>query len=75
MTKRAICHDHLKRDFQRTVDRGGKSGGTGGKLLAEQKLLFEARHAFKTLPTDATTFYKRTRPICARVMRRFRAGA
>ena len=57
MGKRAICHAHLKRDFQRMVDRDGKSAGIGRNLLAEHKLLFEAWHAFKNGVTDAATFY------------------
>jgi transposase len=75
MAKRAICHAHLKRDFQRIADRGGKSEPIGQKLLAEHKLLFETWHAFKNGPLDSDAFYKRIKPIRARIMRWLRMGA
>lgn len=74
MAKRAICHAHLKRDFQRMVDRGGKSKAIGRKLLAEHKLLFQAWHAFHNGPLSSDAFYKRIKPIRARMMRWFREG-
>lgn len=74
MAMRAICWAHLKRDFQRMVDRGGAGRPIGEKLLDEQARLFEAWHKFLTDEIDGQAFYRAIKPIRARMMRWLRLG-
>jgi transposase len=45
--RRQICWAHLKRDFQKIVDRGGSSVGIGRRGLRIVKKVFAAWHAFR----------------------------
>jgi len=45
--RRQICWAHLKRDFQKIVDRGGSSVGMGRRGLAIVRKVFAAWHAFR----------------------------
>ena len=47
VTRRQICWAHLKRDFQKLVDRGGPSQLIGERGLEVVLVLFEAWHAFR----------------------------
>ena len=42
--RRALCHAHLKRDFQALVDRGGEAEPIGRWGLAEIERLFTLWH-------------------------------
>src|SRR5262249_1708064 len=44
---RQICWAHLKRDFQKLVDRGGPAAALGQKLQALAERGFEAWHLFR----------------------------
>jgi transposase len=44
---RQICWAHLKRDFQKLIDRGGPSQPIGQRGLDVVAVLFEAWHAFR----------------------------
>lgn len=46
-SRRAICWAHLKRDFQRVVDRGGTSKALGEQGLAIIHDIFETWHRFR----------------------------
>ena len=46
-SRRQICWAHLKRDFQKIVDRGGESVWVGTKGLKIVKKVFAAWHAFR----------------------------
>jgi transposase len=77
MLKRAICHAHLKRDFQRMVDRGGESQVIGQRLLDEQARMFAAWHDFRKEGEggiDFRQFEARIKPIRARVKRWLKLG-
>ena len=45
--RRQVCWAHLKRDFQKVVDRGGPSVGVGQAGLRIVKKVFAAWHAFR----------------------------
>jgi transposase len=45
--RRQLCWAHLKRDFQKVVDRGGPSGFVGRRGLRYVKEVFAAWHAFE----------------------------
>jgi transposase len=45
--RRQVCWAHLKRDFQKLVDRGGPSQLIGERCLDVVLVLFEAWHAFR----------------------------
>jgi transposase len=45
--RRALCHAHLKRDFQALVDRGGEAQCIGRWGLAEIERLFVLWHRFR----------------------------
>ena len=47
VARRQICWAHLKRDFQKLVDRGGPSQSIGERGLDVVLTLFEAWHAFR----------------------------
>ena len=73
---RQVCHAHLKRDFQKMVDRGGDSAKIGTQALAEQRRMFDAWHEFVDGGEIAVTEFKaKIKPIRARMMRTFKRGA
>jgi transposase len=45
--RRQICWAHLKRDFQKLVDRGGPSAPLGRALLAIERRVFKQWHLFR----------------------------
>lgn len=47
MMQRQLCWSHLKRNFQKLVDRGGKAQVIGKSCLAIQRQVFELWHRFR----------------------------
>jgi transposase len=45
--RRQVCWAHLKRDFQRLVDRGGEAARLGAALLRVERRVFEEWHLFR----------------------------
>ena len=45
--RRQVCWAHLKRDFQKLVDRGGAAAGYGKRGLAAVHILFHEWHRFR----------------------------
>jgi transposase len=45
--RRQVCWAHLKRDFQRLVDRGGPAAPLGAALLRIERRVFEEWHRFR----------------------------
>ncbi len=73
---RQVCHAHLKRDFQKMVDRGGDSAKIGTQALAEQARLWDAWFNFVAGGEIAVTeLQNKIKPIRARMMRTFKRGA
>ncbi len=47
LSQRQVCWAHLKRDFQKCVDRGGQAAAVGEAGLAVVEAVFDAWHRFK----------------------------
>jgi transposase len=72
--RRALCHAHLKRDFQGLVDRGGEAEPIGRWGLAEIERLFALWHRFKAGEFDGHELRRRLIPLQARLGRLLRRG-
>lgn len=53
---RQFCHAHLKRNFEKIVQRKGVDAVLGKKLLELEKVLFEMWHAFKNKEISRKVF-------------------
>jgi transposase len=67
--RRALCHAHLKRDFQALVDRGGEAESIGRWGLAEIARLFALWHRFRAGEFDRPDLQRRLIPLQARMGR------
>jgi transposase len=72
--RRALCHAHLKRDFQALVDRGGDAEPIGRWGLAEIERLFALWHRFRAGEFDRKALQRRLIPLQARLGRLLRRG-
>ena len=72
--RRALCHAHLKRDFQALVDRGGEAEPIGRWGLAEIERLFALWYQFRDGQYDRTELCRRLVPLQARLGRLLRRG-
>jgi transposase len=72
--RRALCHAHLKRDFQALVDRGGEAEPIGRWGLAEIKRLFALWQRFRAGEFDRPELRRRLIPLQARLGRLLRWG-
>jgi transposase len=72
--RRALCHAHLKRDFQSLVDRGGEAEPVGRWGLAEIERLFALWRCFRTGEFDRQELRRRLVPLQARLGRLLRRG-
>jgi transposase len=70
--RRALCHAHLKPDFQGLVDRGGEAEPIGRWGLAEIERLFALWHRFKAGEFDSHELRRRLIPLQARLGRLLR---
>lgn len=61
--RRQICWAHLKRDFQKIVDRGGPSAQVGRAGLKIVKRVFAAWHAFEDGQVTRTQLQARLAPV------------
>jgi transposase len=60
---RQLCWAHLKRDFQKCVDRGGPATGIGQDGLSVVALLFDAWHAFRQGRLDRVSLRAELAPL------------
>src|SRR5215208_3745926 len=72
--QRALCYAHLKRDFQRLVDRGAEAAPIGRWGLAEIERLFALWHGFRAGEFDRSGLQRRLMPLRARLGRLLRHG-
>jgi transposase len=72
--RRALCHAHLKRDFQALADRGGDAEPIGRWGLAESERLFALWHRFRAGACDRPELQRRLIPLQARLGRLLRRG-
>jgi transposase len=72
--RRALCHAHLKRDFQALVDRGGEAELIGRWGLAEIERLFALWYRFRAGEFDRQELRRRLIPLQARMGRLLRRG-
>jgi transposase len=72
---RQICWAHLKRDFQKIVDRGGSSQAVGRAGLHIVKKVFAAWHAFQDGQVTRAQLQAQLAPIIGRLNRVLLEGA
>jgi transposase len=72
--QRALCYDHLKRDFRGLVDRGGEAESIGRWGLAEIERLFALWHRFRAGEFGRDELRCRLIPLQARFGRLLRRG-
>jgi transposase len=72
--RRALCHAHLKRDFQALVDRGGEAAPVGRWGLAESERLFVLWHRYRAGEFARPEMRRRLIPLQARLGRLLRRG-
>jgi transposase len=72
--RRALCHAHLKRDFQGLVDRGGEAEPVGRWGVAEIERLFALWHRFRAGEFGREELQRRLIPLQARLGRLLRRG-
>ena len=66
-SRRQICWAHLKRDFEKVVDRGGTGEGIGHAGLRVVERAFEAWHAYKEGKITREGLKERLAPVMARM--------
>jgi transposase len=66
-SRRQICWAHLKRDFKKVVDRGGKGEGIGQAGLRVVERTFTAWHAYKEGEITREGLKERLAPVMARM--------
>src|SRR5579872_2094800 len=72
--QRQVCWAHLKRDFQKCVDRGGAAAVVGRGGLAVEKELFAAWHRYRDGPGDRDALLAEVGPLARRLERVLTAG-
>jgi transposase len=72
---RQICWAHLKRDFQKIVDRGGPSQAVGRAGLGIVKKVFAAWHAFQDGQVTRAQLQAQLDPVVGRLNRVLLEGA
>jgi transposase len=72
--QRQVCWAHLKRDFQKCVDRGGPAAAVGREGLHIVAALFEAWHLFRGGGLSRALLQKRLSPVARRLRQVLDAG-
>jgi transposase len=71
---RQVCWAHLKRDFQKLVDRGGPAARLGRKLLRIEQRVFAAWHLFRGGGCDRKGLQRRLDGVARELERVLRSG-
>jgi transposase len=69
---RQLCWSHLLRDLQGFVDRGGRGGVIGAKILVEAAGMFTLWHRVRDKTLEQRTFIRRMDKIERRIIRLLR---
>jgi transposase len=72
--RRQVCWAHLKRDFQKCVDRGGPAAAVGAAGLRVASELFACWHRHRDGPIDRDRLLEEVAPLARRLERALRAG-
>ena len=72
--RRQICWSHLKRDFQKLVDRGGPSEPIGRRCLKIVRQLFHEWHRFRDQEQNRRQLQRRLAPARLALRRCLRRG-
>jgi transposase len=72
--RRQVCWAHLKRDFQKLVDRGGASAPIGRSGLQVAKEIFACWHRHRDGPPDRDRLLDEIAPLARRLDRVLSAG-
>ena len=72
--RRQVCWAHLKRDFQKLVDRGGPAARIGEALLHIERRVFEEWHLFRGGGFDRATLLQRLDADAAKFERVLKRG-
>ena len=72
--RRQVCWAHLRRDFQKLVDRGGAAAPTGRAGLRVAKELFACWHRHRDGPSDRDRLLGEIAPLARRLERALTAG-
>ena len=73
--RRQVCWAHLKRDFQKVLDRGGPSVFVGRRGRTLVKKVFAAWHAFQEGQTTRAQLKEQMAPLMQRLQRLLLEGA
>jgi transposase len=71
---RQVCWAHLKRDFQKLVDRGGPAARIGERLLGIERRAFEQWHLFRGGGFDREALQERLGGAARELERLLKAG-
>jgi transposase len=71
---RQVCWAHLKRDFQKLIDRGGPGALLGERLQQVAGRVFQEWHLFRGGGMDRQELQRRLSPGAARLERLLKAG-
>jgi transposase len=74
LRRRQLCWAHLKRDFQKLVDRGGPAARLGHELLGVAHRVFEEWHLFRGGTVSRAELNERMGPLAYELERLLRAG-
>jgi len=74
LANRQICWAHLKRDFQKWLDRGGEGVSVGQGGLDAVKRIFELWRDFRQGKMDRPTLRAALEPICQELQRALETG-
>lgn len=72
--RRQVCWAHLKRDFQKCVDRGGPAVAIGQEGLKAVARIFKAWHLFRGGGLSRTALQKRLSPVARHLRQVLDAG-
>ena len=73
--RRGLCWSHLKRDFQRCVDRGGKGAKIGREALAITREVFHRWRWFRRGRISRATLRRELRPLRKKMKQLLTLGA